>query len=304
MPTLPPSPEGSDASLEWRPTPLVRASIWLHAGTAAAMVACPSTWAEGATLLAANHAVLACGMHPRSALLGKNLVRLPMAAAQRGFVALTFDDGPDPEATPRVLDLLDLAGAQATFFVIGCRAQKHPALAREILRRGHAIGNHTQRHPLGFACWPPASMRREIEEAQRAIGDVCGQAPTLFRPPAGLRSPLLDPVLVASGLSLVSWSRRGYDGVVGRAGLVLRHMARGLAAGDILLLHDGRSARARHGGPVVLDVLPRLLERLRDLGLRSVPLSAAAASLKACETIEPAKASPLESLEDLLRNRG
>jgi peptidoglycan-N-acetylglucosamine deacetylase len=271
------SPAPRDAQRDaWSPTPLVRASLWVHGGTAAVLAASPTLWAEAAALLAANHAVLACGMHPQSAMLGPNLVRLPRTSAARGEVALTFDDGPDPEATPRVLDLLDEAGARATFFLIGRQALRHPHLAREIVRRGHAVGNHTHRHPFSFACWTPAAMAREIEEAQRAIADACGRAPALFRPPVGLRSPLLDPVLARSRLSLVSWSRRGCDGIVGRAEIVLRRLTRGLAAGEILLLHDGRSARAAAPGcgPVVLDVLPPLLERLSSLGLRSVPLAA------------------------------
>lgn len=282
---------------------MVRASLWVHGGAAAALAASPSSWAEAAALLAANHALLACGMHPRSAMIGANLARLPTAAAEGGGVALTFDDGPDPQVTPRVLDHLDAAGARATFFLIGRRAMRHPALAREIARRGHAIGNHTHRHPLGFAAWPPGAMRREIAAAQRAIAETTGAAPTLFRPPAGLRSPLLDPVLAATGLALVSWTRRGADGVVGWPGYVLRRLTRGLAAGDILLLHDGRPARAPDGGPVVLEVLPALLARLAALGLRSVALPPAAAP-GASEATEPAKERAVPSLGKLLRDRG
>jgi peptidoglycan/xylan/chitin deacetylase (PgdA/CDA1 family) len=250
--------------------------LLVHAAAAGTVAACPSLLAEAAVLLAANHAVLACGMHPRSGMLGPNMVRLAPALARRRCVALTFDDGPDPEATPRVLDLLDASGAGATFFLIGRRALRHASLVREIVRRGHSVGNHTYRHPLSFACWTPAAMSREIEEAQRAIADACGQWPVLFRPPAGLRSPLLDPVLAWSRLSLVSWSRRGCDGVIGMADVVHYRLTRNLGAGDILLLHDGNSARAPSGRPVVLDVLPPLLGRLAGRGLRSISLTEAA----------------------------
>lgn len=268
----------------WSPTPAVRASLWVHGATAAAVAASPSLWMEAAALLAANHAVLACGMHPRSGMLGPNMVRLPHDLARRGLVGLTFDDGPDPEATPHVLDLLDGAGARATFFLIARQALRHPHLVREIVRRGHAVGNHTYRHPPSFAAWTPGAMAREIGEAQRAIADTCGQEPVFFRPPMGLRNPLLDPVLVRLRLSLASWSRRGYDGVIGQADIVLRRLIRNLGAGDILLLHDGRSARTADGRPVVLDVLPPVLGRLSRLDLGSVPLTAAAGS--------PARVSP------------
>jgi peptidoglycan/xylan/chitin deacetylase (PgdA/CDA1 family) len=196
-------------------------------------------------------------------------------------VALTFDDGPDPEVTPRVLDMLDAQGAKATFFVIGRRAARHPALLREMRARGHAIGNHTHRHPAGFAAFGPWRMRREIAEAGHAIADACGERPTLFRAPMGLRNPLLDPVLAAEGLRLVSWTRRGYDTRRQPPERVLARLADGLAPRDILLLHDASSAPDEAGRPVVLSVLPRLLGRLAQAGLISVALPSAGAGVPA-----------------------
>ena len=262
-------------ALPWSPTPVVRASLWLHAGALAAVAVQPSWWPGALGAIAANHAVLACGMHPRGRMLGPNLARLPPEAARLGLVALTFDDGPDPEVTPRVLDLLDAHGAGASFFAIGRRAARHGALAREVVRRGHAVENHTHRHPLGFAAWPPGAMLREVAAAQRAIADACGREPRFFRAPMGLRSPLLDPVLAAAGLSLVSWTRRGYDGVRSRPEGVLRRLTRRLSPGDVLVLHDGRCARAPDGRPVVLAALPGLLARLEAAGLRAVSLTGA-----------------------------
>ena len=276
----------------WAPAPAARASIWLHAGGIVALAASPSAWPEVLGALLANHALLACGMHPQSDMLGPNLTRLPAAAALAGQVALTFDDGPDPEVTPRVLDLLDAHGARASFFVIGRRAARHPAMVREILRRGHSVENHTHRHPLGFAAWPPGAMRREILTAQRAIAEAGGQAPRFFRAPMGLRNPLLDPVLAATGLALVSWTRRGLDGVSARPARVLRRLTRGLGPGDILLLHDGRCARGEGGAPGVLEVLPALLRRLAEDGLSAVSLRQALpdAPGRAAATAAPAGA--------------
>jgi peptidoglycan/xylan/chitin deacetylase (PgdA/CDA1 family) len=253
-----------------------RASLWLHGLGAAALMVQPALWPQVLEALACNHALLAALMHPRGRLLGPNLVRLPDAVphAAPAAVALTFDDGPDPEVTPRVLDLLDRAGARASFFVIGSRAERHPALLREILARGHDVQNHSQSHPAHFAALGLWALRREVSRAQDAIAGITGVAPRFFRAPMGLRSPLLDPVLAGQGLRLVSWTRRGYDTRRQDAQRVLRSLATGLAARDILLLHDGNAGRDPWGRPVVLSVLPPLLARLRQAGLSPVSLDA------------------------------
>ncbi|MBL6077884.1 polysaccharide deacetylase family protein [Belnapia sp. T18] len=274
--------------LAWSPSPTIRASLALHAGGLLAMAAEPGCWLETLSALAANHLALAGCMHPRCRLLGPVLTRLGGAEPR---IALTFDDGPDPEVTPRVLDLLDASEAKASFFVIGERAARHPALLREMLRRGHGVENHTHRHPLSFAAWGPGAMRREIETAQAAIADACGQAPRFFRPPAGLRSPLLDPVLALAGLSLAAWTRRGYDTVSPRPDRVLARLSRDLAPGDVLLLHDGRSARGYPHPSVALDLLPALLGRIAADGLSAVALPPAEEATRAAATAGPAGAA-------------
>lgn len=255
------------------PVTAIQASIGLHGAALAAAVAMPGAWPWAAAAAAANHLLLgAAGMVPQSRVLGPNLTRLP---ANRPEVALTFDDGPDPAVTPLVLDLLDAAGAKATFFCIGGRARAHPELVREIARRGHAVENHTDTHPYGFAALPPPLLRREVRRAQATLAELTGRQPRFLRAPAGLRSPLLDPVLRREGLLLASWTRRALDGVSRDPGAALRRLLRGLAPGDILLLHDGNAARTPAGTPVVLSVLPRLLPAMRAAGLRPVPLTAA-----------------------------
>ena len=211
-------------------------------------------------------------MRPKSRLLGPNLVRLPEPSVRRGEVALTFDDGPDPRITPRLLDLLDHHGAKASFFCIGEKAAAHPAIVRDILRRGHSVENHSHRHPYAFACYGLRALRREIEAAQRTIEDIAGRPPRFFRAPVGLRSPLLDPVLARLGLDYAGWARRGYDTICDDPARVLQRLARGLAAGDVLVLHDGSSARTAAGQPVVLAVLPALLREFGARGLKAVSL--------------------------------
>jgi len=256
----------------YRPTPLLLSSAALHAAGAAALALAPRHWLAAAGILFANHVVLASvSLWPQSRLFGPNRSRLSEAAARRGEVALTFDDGPDPEVTPRVLDLLDAAGVHSTFFCIGRRVEARPDLAAEIVRRGHRIENHTWSHPNGFACYLPAAQRREILRTQEAIGNAAGHAPALFRAPAGFRNPLTERELFHAGLTLASWTRRGYDTVEREPRQILRRLLDGVAAGDVLLLHDG-SAVTGGGNPVVLEVLPRLLEELSSRGLKAVPL--------------------------------
>lgn len=257
----------------WPLPPLLQATLAVHLGAAGLACAMPALWPQALAALAANHAVLAfTGLWPRSTALGDNLLRLPAASAARGEIALTIDDGPDPEVTPRVLDLLDAAGAKATFFCIGQRAREHAALAREIVRRGHSVQNHSLAHRHTFSLLGPRAMRREIVAAQEALTQACGQAPGLFRAPAGLRNPFLAPVLHHLGLRLASWTRRGFDTRTRDPQQVLDRLQRGLRAGDILLLHDGHAARTAGGEPIVLAVLPRLLQAIAQQRLRCVTL--------------------------------
>ena len=158
------------------------------------------------------------GLWPRSHALGSNWTRLPARAAARGEVGITIDDGPDPEITPQVLAILAEHGARATFFCIGERVEQFPLLARACVAQGHAVENHSQRHRHHFALYESlGACARELQQAQRSIERVCGVPPRFFRAPAGLRSPLLDPVLRRLGLQLASWTRRGFDTVNGDA---------------------------------------------------------------------------------------
>jgi peptidoglycan/xylan/chitin deacetylase (PgdA/CDA1 family) len=239
------------------------------------LVARPHLWPWVLASIIADHLVLtAAGLWPRSKLLGPNWTHLPDAAAAAGAVAITIDDGPDPAITPQVLDLLDQHQVKATFFCVGELVERHSQLAREIVNRGHSVENHSQRHLHRFSVLGPRGIAAEIEHAQETIETVTGQRPQFFRAPAGLRSPFLEPVLVRLGLRLASWTRRGFDTVNPDSNVVFRRLTRGLRSGDILLLHDGHAARSSSGIPVILEVLPRLLQavsaaRLTPITLRS-----------------------------------
>lgn len=257
-----------DNAYPWQPAPLAWLSMASLAAAAAAVALRPGWWPWALAAVAASFLLLTAAVFfPRGQLLGLNLVRLPAASAGRRLVSLTFDDGPDPRITPQVLDLLDRYRAKASFFCVGEKAAAHPEIAREIVRRGHSVENHSQRHSVAFALYGIFRLRRDVETAQAVLGGITGRAPRFFRAPAGLRSPLLDPVLARCGLRYVSWTRRGLDGLDRDPARVLRRLTRALAAGDILLLHDSR--------PAVLAMLPQLLERIERQGLTPVTLAAA-----------------------------
>ena len=260
----------------WKPTPLITGSLALHAGAAMAVVAQPSSWPwAGGAVVASHLAMMAAGLWPRSALLGPNWTRLPATAGQQ--IALTIDDGPDPEVTPRVLDLLDTYGACATFFCIGDLARRHPHCVEAIVARGHAVENHSQRHRHNFSVQGPGALRREIAAAQNTLTEITGTRPLFFRAPAGLRNPFLEPVLCQFGLQLASWTRRGFDTRSHDAAAVARRLLHNLAARDILLVHDGHAARDARGEPVLLAVLPIVLQAAAQAQLQCITLRAALA---------------------------
>lgn len=269
-------PHGSASPHRWRPAPIITITLVLHAAGALAFALYPTAWLWIVTLLGCNHALIIGSVFcPRGQLLGPNVVRLPPAAAQRGEVALTFDDGPDPLVTPRVLDLLDRFAMKATFFCVGTKVCAHPGIVEDIVLRGHAVENHSFDHIHWFAMMGPWRMARDIERAQAAISCVAGERPRFFRAPNGFRNPWLDAVLARDGLRYVSWTRRGLDTVRRDGQAVARALTQGLRAGDVLLMHDGNSGRTANAEPMVLAVLPILLERLRELGLKSVALRTA-----------------------------
>ena len=269
-------PRIPDTARRWRMPLFLRLSIALHVALLLALTAWPHTWAWILGTLLLNHLLIgAIGLWPRSDWLGPNWTRLPAGAIARREIALTIDDGPHPEITPQVLDLLDRYGVKATFFCVGAKAAQFPELCKNIIERGHAVENHSDRHSHLFALMGMRRMRREIEAGQEEITRITGRRPQFFRPPAGLRNPFLDPLLSVLGLRLVAWSARGYDTRTPDAGKVTERLLHDLKPGAILLLHDDNCARTAGGIPVVLEVLPTLIETAHASGLRFATLPAA-----------------------------
>lgn len=166
---------------------------------------------------------------------------------------ITLDDGPDPHDTPILLDLLDRYQTKAIFFMIGEKVLAHPELAREVIRRGHEIGNHTLTHPqASFWCAGPWRTRREIAGCQQVIEEITGIKPRWFRAPVGHRNLFTHPIAAELGLQVMAWNRRGFDAVEKDTGKVLARILP-LHPGDIVLLHEST--------PIAEQVLGGVLEK-------------------------------------------
>jgi len=193
-------------------------------------------------------------------------------------VCLTFDDGPDPNYTPAVLDILAAAGVKATFFVVGMSAVRWPALIRRMLTEGHEIANHTWSHTHPRLV-RPALVRQEVVAATEALADITGQRPCYFRPPFGhLRASMLTAAQ-DQGQGIVLWSLSGKDwGPMGRAASIARRLGRA-RAGDIILLHD---AKRKYNRPwETLRVLPDFLTSLGTAGLKPISIGDSSAASNA-----------------------
>ena len=189
-----------------------------------------------------------------------------LPAAGASTAALTVDDGPDPHWTPQVLALLARYRVQATSSLIGRQAPAHPDLARRVLAEGHAICNHTMTHPLTFARGTPAEIRRQVEGAQSAIVGATGEAPRLFRAPAGVWSPTVLQTAARNGMVPIDWNVDPRDwSRPGTAHIVRRMLA--TRPGDIVLCHDGGGNREE-----TVQALGKVLPILLGRGLTFIPL--------------------------------
>jgi peptidoglycan/xylan/chitin deacetylase (PgdA/CDA1 family) len=196
----------------------------------------------------------------------------------RPLLALTFDDGPDPSTTPKVLEVLARHGILATFFVIGERAARHPELMRRLVEAGHQIENHSHRHSWATAFGPQSRLSREFALAQQAIVTAGAPPPRYFRAPIGILSPPIVAAAHKLQLEIVGWSAKARDGWASTSvGDAVSRLERALKPGAILLLHDGAeqlSAQQPARATIAPDVLEQLLPLLQARGLRAVTLDA------------------------------
>ena len=153
-------------------------------------------------------------------------------------VYLTFDDGPDAEQTPQVLDVLKCNNAKATFFCIGSRIAGNEQIIKRIIDEGHTVGNHSFSHTNGFPLFSRRRMVADIEQCQKAIENAIGTAPTLFRPPFGVTNPTVGKAVKTLNLKTIGWTIRTYDTNRGSDAKIARRISRQLRPGAIILLHD------------------------------------------------------------------
>jgi peptidoglycan/xylan/chitin deacetylase (PgdA/CDA1 family) len=186
-------------------------------------------------------------------------------------IALTFDDGPNPEATPPLLDLLGRHRVQATFFLIGAWVSEQPSLAKDIAARGHTVGNHTESHPA-LTLLSPGRIAQELDRCDDSIESATAQRPRWMRPPFGYRSLVLDRIVRRrGGAGVVMWSASARDWRVQRAERVIERLRRA-RGGDIVLLHDGDHRVMNSDRCHTLAALQYWLPRWRDSGIRFVTL--------------------------------
>ncbi len=228
------------AALPGRPLPWFRRHLWVDAPLMGAHVSLAATgsWAALAGLsvgIVGLHAW--ASMHPHASWYLRSHWRLPRDATS---CALTFDDGPHPEYTPRILDLLAQHGQRATFFVIGVHAAAHGALMRRMLAEGHRIGLHSHRHTRWFNVLPRHRVRADLSACADAIADATGAPPPrLVRPPVGLRSPQVADAFDQLGLICVTWTQRIWDTRKPESERIAEHLLRAAQPGSIILGHDG-----------------------------------------------------------------
>lgn len=208
------------------------AALCLYALIAIAVVGCVAIFAVGAANIRSG---IFCSAICR---LPDDRGRLPFQIPARQAILLTFDDGPDPDITPRVLDVLERHGHRAIFFLIGPKAEAHPEIVREIVRRGHIVGNHTYAHSPWANFLGARHLSEDIERTDDIIVAACGVRPVLFRPPLGVSAHFLRSVVRRTGHTVVGWDVRSLDTKREGREVIMSRIARRLRRGSIVLLHD------------------------------------------------------------------
>lgn len=190
-------------------------------------------------------------------------------ASGRGY-ALTFDDGPHPEGTPAVLEILRREGVHATFFLVGEQVMRDPALAREVVDAGHEVALHCHRH-RNLLRLTPSQVREDIARAEEVIVTHTGRSPSLYRPPYGVLSPSALRIARAHGWRTLLWSHWGRDWEKrATAASITARVTDGAGEGAVLLLHDADDYSAPDSWRRTVDALPRILDTLAQRGLEPV----------------------------------
>lgn len=160
------------------------------------------------------------------------------SSVSKKMVAITFDDGPNPVHTPKVLELLKQFNAQATFFCIGKEAEKHPDIIKKIIDNGHTLGNHTYNHSTNFGFMNTEQLVKEVIKTDEVIHSIIGEKMLLFRPPFGVTNPSVAKAIKKTQHKVIGWSVRSLDTVLKNDKKIADRVTKKLTSGDIILLHD------------------------------------------------------------------
>tara|TARA_R110001592_G_scaffold79111_3_gene237013 strand:- start:3568 stop:4287 length:720 start_codon:yes stop_codon:yes gene_type:complete len=179
-------------------------------------------------------------------------------------ISLTFDDGPDPELTPKILDLLAKEKLKATFFVIGNKLETNKELLLRIHNEGHAIGNHSFSHVKRLTLCSTLKLKEDIKQCSDLIYKITKQNTLLFRPPFGITNPRYKRVLFQLNLKSIGWSVRSLDTVITNKELLVKKVTNKITNGSIVLFHDTQQ--------VTLDALPDIIHFCKNNGINIVPL--------------------------------
>jgi peptidoglycan-N-acetylglucosamine deacetylase len=270
--TAPRRPAPTRPAASSRPARPSRAGRRRPAATGSAALACPpaAPRRRGAAerVGAGRRALLAAVRHAPTVRY-----QLPAAAAAAKTVALTFDDGPDPRFTPRILAVLARARMPATFFMVGRQAAAHPRLVRRVAQAGQAIGGHTWNH-LRLDRLPQARVAAEVDCTNQLLARLAGQPVRLVRPPDGAYDRHVVDLAAARGLQLILWTADSRDWTRPGVQRIVATVTRQLRPGAIILLHDGGGDRSQ-----TVAALPRVLRQLRARGYRAIALPTTAAAL-------------------------
>ena len=190
------------------------------------------------------------------------------------LVALTFDDGPSPDWTPKVLDALKQADVKATFFMLGKHVQEYPDIARLVASQGHEIGNHSYSHHV-LIYYTKNELINEIKEAEQVIKKVTGVTTKYFRPPKAWLTQAEKETIKALGYQVVLWSLNSKDWVTFDEKYIVRYLVKHIQPGDIILFHDSGGTFSTEGGnrEETVKTIPRLVEKLREKGYKFVTIS-------------------------------
>ncbi len=210
--------------------------------------------------------------HRNSPVFGRALGRLPLPRDGVRIAALTFDDGPNPEATPRILDALAASGTVATFFLLGRHVERWPALAARVAAEGHVIGNHGWHHRK-LHTQSPASVRTDLELGTAAIVGATGAQPRVFRAPHGFRAPWVSRIARSLGQRTIGWSLGVWDSARPGVGAIVTRTVNGTRPGSIVLLHDGDGYDAAGDRTQTAAAVPLIIAELvaRSYSLVGVP---------------------------------